>query len=101
MICRVMCLALMLVAGLCFAGADPAKKTNPSEAKIPVIKAADALKHADQNCTVEMTVQASRHLLDRNICFLNSLCKRASIVLDPRPTSRGATSQARALSIAT
>ena len=37
-----------------------------------VIPLTEAAKHVDQNCTIEFTVNSSRLLADKNICFLNS-----------------------------
>ncbi len=42
------------------------------EEKGKVIAASEARKHVDQTLTVEMTVESSRLLADRGLCFLNS-----------------------------
>lgn len=42
------------------------------EEKPKVVPLAEAAKHVDQTVTVELTVQSSRLLAGRNICFLNS-----------------------------
>jgi DNA/RNA endonuclease YhcR with UshA esterase domain len=53
--------AVLLISLTCFGAEEP-----------KVITPAEAAKHVNETVTVEMTVQSSRLLADRSICFLNS-----------------------------